>query len=113
MRILAYYIVGSCDDGTIYKFIIIGILLYKPKVKMRVEHTSIRTTNNGIYDIVGDGGIGNTSQYLVVFIEDVVAYAQSILAFAKGLPCRTIRAMHRNHLYQTIGIYYDLTTHCL
>ena len=73
--ILAYYIVSSSDDGTINKFIIIRILLNKSKAKMRVEHTSIRTANDGIYNIMGHDGIGNAFQYLVVFIEDVVTYA--------------------------------------
>ena len=69
MGVFTDYIVGSGDDGTINEFIVIGILFYESKAKMRVEHTSIRTANDGIYNIMGHDGIGNAFQYLVVFVE--------------------------------------------
>ena len=99
MGVFTDYIVGSGDDSTINEFIVVGILFYESKAKMRVEHTSVWAADDGIYNVVGHGGIGNTLQYLVVFVEDVVTYAKGISAFTKGLPCRTIRAMCRNHLY--------------
>lgn len=112
MSILTDDIVRSGNDGTIYKLIVIRVLLYQPEVKMRVNHSGIRATGYGIHYIVGNGSIGHTFQNFRIFIQYIIAYAKHIPSFTESLPCRSVLAVDRDYLHQAIGIKDDVSVHC-
>ena len=80
---------------------------------MGINHSRIGATNNCIHNIMRYRGIGQTLQYLAIFIKYIIAHAQDVSSLTKGLLCRAIGTMQRDHLHQAIGIKYNLSAHCL
>lgn len=99
MGIFTNDIISTSYNSTIYKFIVVRILLYQSKTEMRVKHPGVWTTGNGIHYIMSYGSIGHTFQNLRIFVQYVIAHTKHIPTFTESLPCRSIRTMGRNYLH--------------
>ena len=56
--IFANDVVGIGDDGTVYEFVVIGVLFNESEAIMWIQLASVRAADYGIYDIMCYGGIG-------------------------------------------------------
>ena len=113
MSVFTNDIICSRNNGTIHKLIIIRILLNKTKMKMRSKESSVRTTHNGVYNVMRHRHIGNPFYNFLVLIQNLIADAKHVLPFTKRLPGRTIRTMLGKHLHQAIRIQNYQLHHCL
>ena len=104
MRVFAYYIISTRNNGTIYKLVIIRILLNKTKMEVRSKKTGKRAAYYGIDNVICYVYISYPLKYFFVFIKYLVAHTKHILSLTESLPRRTKRTVYRQHLYQTIGI---------
>ncbi len=112
MGIFTNDVICTGYNGTIYKLIVVRVLLYQSETEMRVIHPGIWTTGNGIHYIMSYGSIGYTLQNLRIFVQYIIAHTKYIPTFTESLPCRSIRTMGRNYLHQTIGIEDYVSAHC-
>ena len=112
MGIFTNDIISTSYNGTIYKFIVVRILLYQSETEMRVKHPGVWTTGNGIHYIMSYGSIGNPFQNLCILVQYIIAHTKYILTFTESLPCRSIRTMGRNYLHQAISVKDYVSAHC-
>ena len=73
MSIFANDIISSCYDGTIHKFVIIGVLFYQSKTKMRIKLKRVWTPYNCINYIMCNGSIGHLFYYFAILIQYIIA----------------------------------------
>lgn len=84
MSVFTYNVIRSCNYGTVHKFIVVRVLFYEAKMEMRFKKTSVRASHDSIDDISGNGFIGNPFYYLLIFIQNLIAYTYKYLPSRKA-----------------------------
>ena len=95
MSIFAYYVIRISDYRTIYKFVVVIIILNEIKLKMRRIKSRKWAVYYGFYYISCHICIGIPLKDFLIFIQYLITHTQQIATTHKIIPHRTITTAMR------------------
>ena len=104
MLVICHDVASVGLDGTINKFVVIGVSSDEIKAKSRTNQHHIFAFQQGLDNSLCENWIKELDQNFFVLKENLIRYTQRVSSFQHRLPNTMVRAVVRNALYKTVSV---------